>query len=775
MKCKFFNKKFKKRDDGHENFDYIRSTQTSMRGPRRQVEAWSSKRYRIQTSVSSRKDQKRRKGMSMSESKKPSLEDWKAATEKGLKGKPLSSLEWSTPDGINIKTVYTKADVEGLSNQDTLPGFAPFLRGPHTTMYAGRPWTIRQYAGFSTAEESNAFYRRTLAGGGQGVSVAFDLATHRGYDSDHPRVTGDVGKAGVAVDSVEDMKILFDGIPLGQISVSMTMNGAVLPVLASYIVAAEEQGVQQKELRGTIQNDILKEFMVRNTFIYPPAPSMRIVGDIIEFTSKNMPLFNSISISGYHMQEAGADASLELAYTLADGKDYVKTAVERGMGVDDFAGRLSFFFAIGMNFYLEIAKLRAARMMWCEIMEGFGAKKASSKMLRTHCQTSGWSLTFQDPYNNVVRTTIEAMAAVFGGTQSLHTNALDEAIALPTDFSARIARNTQLILQEEAHITHVADPWGGSYLMETLTQQIADKAREVMKEVDKAGGMVKAIEAGLPQRRIEEAAARRQGNIDRGLETIVGVNKYKLKQEEAIDARKVDNKAVRLSQIDRLNKIKANRDSAKVKAALDALTKAAESGTGNLLELSVNAMRVRATLGEVTEAMEKIFGRHTPHTSTVSGVYGKVWADDPQWLDLKKDVDAFTAKEGRRPRMLVVKMGQDGHDRGAKVIASAFADAGFDVDLAPLFQTPQEVAEQAVENDVHVVGVSTLAGAHTTLIPELIQELKKKKADDVVVVCGGVIPQQDYDELRAAGVAEIFGPGTSVAVSARKVIQRIAR
>ncbi|MBF0107773.1 MAG: methylmalonyl-CoA mutase [Magnetococcales bacterium] len=710
----------------------------------------------------------------MSESKKPSLEDWKAATEKGLKGKPISSLEWSTPDGITIKTVYSKADVEGLSNQDTLPGFAPFLRGPHTTMYAGRPWTIRQYAGFSTAEESNAFYRRTLAGGGQGVSVAFDLATHRGYDSDHPRVTGDVGKAGVAVDSVEDMKILFDGIPLGQISVSMTMNGAVLPVLASYIIAAEEQGVAQKDLRGTIQNDILKEFMVRNTFIYPPAPSMRIVGDIIEFTSKNMPLFNSISISGYHMQEAGADASLELAYTLADGKDYVKTAVERGMGVDDFAGRLSFFFAIGMNFYLEIAKLRAARMLWCEIMEGFGAKKASSKMLRTHCQTSGWSLTFQDPYNNVVRTTIEAMAAVFGGTQSLHTNALDEAIALPTDFSARIARNTQLILQEEAHITHVADPWGGSYLMETLTQQIADKAREIMKEVDKAGGMVKAIEAGLPQRRIEEAAARRQGSIDRGLETIVGVNKYKLKQEEAIDARKVDNQAVRLSQIERLKKIRAGRDQAKVNAALDALTKAAESGQGNLLELSVNAMRVRASLGEVTEAMEKIFGRHTPHTSTVSGVYGKVWADDPQWLDLKKDVDAFSAKEGRRPRMLVVKMGQDGHDRGAKVIASAFADAGFDVDLAPLFQTPEEVAEQAVENDVHVVGVSTLAGAHTTLIPQLIQELKKKKAEDVVVVCGGVIPQQDYDELRAAGVAEIFGPGTSVAVSARKVIQRIS-
>ncbi|MBF8273089.1 MAG: methylmalonyl-CoA mutase [Magnetococcales bacterium] len=710
----------------------------------------------------------------MSESKKPSLDDWKAATEKGLKGKPASSLEWSTPDGITIKTVYTKADVENLRSQDTLPGFAPYLRGPHTTMYAGRPWTIRQYAGFSTAEESNAFYRRTLAGGGQGVSVAFDLATHRGYDSDHPRVVGDVGKAGVAIDSVEDTKVLFDSIPLGTISVSMTMNGAVLPVLASYVIAAEEQGVPQDQLRGTIQNDILKEFMVRNTFIYPPTPSMRIVGDIIEYASKHMPLFNTISISGYHMQEAGADASLELAYTLADGKDYVKTAVERGMGVDDFAGRLSFFFAIGMNFYLEIAKLRAARMLWCEIMEDFGAKKASSKMLRTHCQTSGWSLTFQDPYNNVMRTTIEAMAAVFGGTQSLHTNALDEAIALPTDFSARIARNTQLVLQEEAHITHVADPWGGSYMMESLTQQIADKAREVMKEVDQAGGMVKAIEAGLPQRRIEEASARRQANIDRGLETIVGVNKYKPKDEKAIDAFKVDNKAVRLSQIDRINKVKASRDQSKVNACLEALTQAAASGKGNLLELSINAMRVRCTLGEVTQAMEKIFGRHTPHTSTVSGVYGKVWADDPQWLDLKKDVDAFAAKEGRRPRMLVVKMGQDGHDRGAKVIASAFADAGFDVDLAPLFQTPEEVAEQAVENDVHVVGVSTLAGAHNTLIPQLIQELKKKNAEDVVVVCGGVIPQQDYEELRAAGVADIFGPGTSVAVSARRVIQRIS-
>ncbi|MBF0131222.1 MAG: methylmalonyl-CoA mutase [Magnetococcales bacterium] len=709
----------------------------------------------------------------MPEYKKPSLAEWKAATEKSLKGKPISSLEWATPDGINIKTVYTQADVEGLPYQDSLPGFAPYLRGPHTTMYAGRPWTIRQYAGFSTAEESNAFYRRTLAGGGQGVSVAFDLATHRGYDSDHPRVVGDVGKAGVAIDSVEDMKILFDGIPLDTTSVSMTMNGAVLPILAGYVIAAEEQGVPQNQLRGTIQNDILKEFMVRNTFIYPPTPSMRIVGDIIEYASKNMPLFNTISISGYHMQEAGADASLELAYTLADGKDYVKTAVERGMGVDDFAGRLSFFFAIGMNFYLEIAKLRAARMLWCEIMEGFGAKKASSKMLRTHCQTSGWSLTFQDPYNNVMRTTIEAMAAVFGGTQSLHTNALDEAIALPTDFSARIARNTQLVLQEEAHITHVADPWAGSYMMESLTQQIADKARAVMKEVDEAGGMVKAIEAGLPQRRIDEASARRQANIDRGLETIVGVNKYKLKDEQVIDARKVDNKAVRLSQIERLKTIRGKRDAAKVQTALDALTQAAQSGTGNLLELSINAMRVRATLGEVTEAMEKIFTRYTPHTSTVSGVYGKVWADDPEWADLKKDVDSFTAKDGRRPRMLVVKMGQDGHDRGAKVIASAFADAGFDVDLAPLFQTPEEVAQQAVENDVHVVGVSTLAGAHTTLIPQLIEELKKKNAGDVVVVCGGVIPKQDYDELRAAGVAEIFGPGTSIAVSARAVIRRI--
>jgi methylmalonyl-CoA mutase len=642
-------------------------------------------------------------------------------------------------------------------------------------MYGGRPWTIRQYAGFSTAEESNAFYRKALAAGGQGVSVAFDLATHRGYDSDHPRVVGDVGKAGVAIDSVADMSILFDEIPLDKVSVSMTMNGAVLPILAGYVVAAEEQGVAQNQLRGTIQNDILKEFMVRNTYIYPPSPSMRIVGDIIQYASENMPKFNTISISGYHIQEAGADTALELAYTLADGREYVRTAIKNGMPVDDFAGRLSFFFGIGMNFYMEIAKLRAARMLWAEVMDEFKPKEAKSRMLRTHCQTSGWSLTSQDPYNNVVRTTIEAMAAVFGGTQSLHTNALDEAIALPSEFSSRIARNTQLVLQEEAHITHVVDPWGGSHMMESLTHELADKARAIMAEVEEMGGMVKAIESGLPQRRIEEAAAAKQARIDRGIETIIGVNKHTLDEEASIDVLKVDNQIVQEAQVKRLKEIKSSRNQEVVEKALAAITEAAKEGTGNLLDLSIKAIRARATVGEVTSAMEEVYGRHKGSTNTVRGVYGKIWEDDSSWVKLQKAVADFAESQGRRPRILVVKMGQDGHDRGAKVIATAFADAGFDVDLAPLFQTPEEVALQAVENDVHVVGVSTLAGAHGTLIPQLIGELKKQGAEEVMVVCGGVIPEQDHGALKEAGVADIFGPGTSVVDAATRVIEAVAK
>ena len=706
------------------------------------------------------------------------LEAWNKAAAKSAPGGNVEALNWITPDGIAVKPLYTAADTADLAHADTLPGFEPYLRGPQATMYAVRPWTIRQYAGFSTAEESNAFYRKALAAGGQGVSVAFDLATHRGYDSDHPRVTGDVGKAGVAIDSVEDMKILFDQIPLDKVSVSMTMNGAVLPVLAGYVVAAEEQGVSQDKLSGTIQNDILKEFMVRNTYIYPPAPSMRIIGDIIGYTAKNMPKFNSISISGYHMQEAGANQALELAFTLADGKEYVKTAIASGMNVDEFAGRLSFFWAIGMNFYLEVAKMRAARLLWCRIMKGFDAKVPKSLMLRTHCQTSGWSLTEQDPYNNVVRTTIEAMAAVFGGTQSLHTNSFDEAIALPTEFSSRIARNTQLIIQEETHITNVIDPWAGSYMMEKLTQDMADAAWKIIEEVEAMGGMVKAVDSGWAKLKIEAAAADKQARIDSGRDVIVGVNKYKLKTEDAIEARDIDNVAVRDGQIERLNSIRASRDSDKVNAALAALTAAAEDGSGNLLDLSIQAVRLRATVGEISDALEKVFGRHRADTQKVTGVYAAAYdsanGDTMEyWEQLKKDIAAFAEVQGRRPRVMISKLGQDGHDRGAKVVATAFADLGFDVDMGPLFQTPEECARQAIENDVHAVGVSTLAAGHKTLVPAIIAELCKQGADDIIVFVGGVIPRQDYDYLYAAGVKGIYGPGTPIPASARDVLDQI--
>ncbi|MBF0334147.1 MAG: methylmalonyl-CoA mutase, partial [Alphaproteobacteria bacterium] len=668
-----------------------------------------------------------------------------------------------------VKPLYTAADLEAIGAIG-LPGFPPFLRGPRATMYAQRPWTIRQYAGFSTAEDSNAFYRANLAAGQMGLSVAFDLATHRGYDSDHPRVVGDVGKAGVAIDSVEDMKILFDGIPLDKMSVSMTMNGAVLPVLAGYIVAAEEQGVPQSALSGTIQNDILKEFMVRNTYIYPPEPSMRIVADIIEHTSKHMPKFNSISISGYHMQEAGATAVQELAFTLADGLEYVRYALARGQKIDEFAPRLSFFFAIGMNFFMEIAKLRAARLLWAKLIRPFEPKNPMSMALRTHCQTSGVSLTEKDAYNNVVRTTIEAMAAVLGGTQSLHTNALDEAIALPTPFSARIARNTQLIIAEETGIPHVVDPLGGSYYVETLTASLAEEAWKLIQEVEELGGMTKAVESGMPKLRIEEAAARRQARIDRGEEVVVGVNKYQPKEDTRIEILDVDNDRVREQQIARLKTIRASRDSAACQAALDALTQAAKSGQGNLLELAVQATRARATVGEISDALEAVYTRHRAQIRSISGVYGGVYAGDEGFEKIRKDVETFAAAEGRRPRMLVVKMGQDGHDRGAKVIATAFADIGFDVDVGPLFQTPAEAARQAVENDVHLVGVSSQAAGHKTLVPQLIEELKRQGADDILVVCGGVIPPQDYDFLRAAGVAAIYGPGTHIPKAAAEVL-----
>ncbi|SFO63495.1 methylmalonyl-CoA mutase [Variovorax sp. OK605] len=701
------------------------------------------------------------------------LEAWAKSAAKSAPGGDVNALNWVTPDGISVKPLYTAADLQGLKYTDTLPGFEPYLRGPQATMYAVRPWTIRQYAGFSTAEESNAFYRKALAAGGQGVSVAFDLATHRGYDSDHPRVTGDVGKAGVAIDSVEDMKILFDQIPLDKVSVSMTMNGAVLPVLAGYVVAAEEQGVAQDQLSGTIQNDILKEFMVRNTYIFPPAPSMRIIGDIIEYTAQNMPKFNSISISGYHMQEAGANQALELAFTLADGKEYVKTALAKGLDVDGFAGRLSFFWAIGMNFYLEVAKMRAARLLWCRIMKEFNPKNPKSLMLRTHCQTSGWSLTEQDPYNNVVRTTIEAMAAVFGGTQSLHTNALDEAIALPTEFSSRIARNTQLIIQEETHITNVIDPWAGSYMMEKLTQDMADAAWAIIEEVEGMGGMTKAVDSGWAKLKIEAAAAEKQARIDSGKDVIVGVNKYKLKTEDAIDSLSIDNVKVRDQQVARLQSIRAARDSAKVQAALDALTEAAESNTGNLLALSIDAVRLRATVGEISDALEKSFGRHRADTQKVTGVYAAAYDSAEGWEALKTEINAFAEAQGRRPRVMISKLGQDGHDRGAKVVATAFADLGFDVDMGPLFQTPEECARQAIENDVHAVGVSTLAAGHKTLVPAIIDELKKQGADDIIVFVGGVIPRQDYDFLYEAGVKGIYGPGTPIPASAKDVLEQI--
>jgi methylmalonyl-CoA mutase len=709
----------------------------------------------------------------MDKSTQERLAAWRAAAAKSAPGGDVDALNWTTPEGLVVKPLYTAADVAGLPHADTLPGFAPFVRGPQATMYAVRPWTIRQYAGFSTAEESNAFYRRALAAGGQGVSVAFDLATHRGYDSDHPRVTGDVGKAGVAVDSVEDMKILFDGIPLDKVSVSMTMNGAVLPVLAGYVVAAEEQGVPQDQLSGTIQNDILKEFMVRNTYIYPPEPSMRIVGDIIAHTARHMPKFNSISISGYHMQEAGANQALELAFTLADGKEYVKAAIANGLDVDEFAGRLSFFWAIGMNFYLEIAKMRAARLLWHRIMTGFGAKKPKSLMLRTHCQTSGWSLTAQDPYNNVVRTTIEAMAAVFGGTQSLHTNALDEAIALPTDFSARIARNTQLIIQEETHITNVIDPWAGSYLMEKLTQDMADAAWKIIEEVDAMGGMVRAVDSGWAKLKIEASAAEKQARIDSGQDVIVGVNKYKPPKEEPLSILEVDNHAVRENQIQRLTKLRATRDGAKVKAALEALTAAAKSGEGNLLALSIDAIRLRATVGEVSDALEKVFGRHRADTQKVTGVYAAAYDSAEGWEKLQKEIAAFAQEHGRRPRVMIAKLGQDGHDRGAKVVATAFADLGYDVDIGPLFQTAEECARQAIENDVHAVGVSTLAAGHKTLVPAIIEELKKQGGDDIIVFVGGVIPEQDYAFLYDAGVKGIYGPGTPIPASAKDVLEQI--
>ncbi|MAY68163.1 MAG: methylmalonyl-CoA mutase [Rhodospirillaceae bacterium] len=704
---------------------------------------------------------------------KNGMDEWAAAAAKELKGKSPDDLIWETPEGIAVKPLYTAADLEGLEHIDSLPGFAPYLRGPRATMYANRPWTIRQYAGFSTAEDSNKFYRDNLAAGQKGLSVAFDLATHRGYDSDHPRVVGDVGKAGVAIDSVEDMKILFDGIPLDEMSVSMTMNGAVLPVLAGYIVAAEEQGVAPEKLSGTIQNDILKEFMVRNTYIYPPTPSMRIVADIIEYTAHNMPRFNSISISGYHMQEAGATAVQELAFTLADGLEYVRAAKAKGLDVDKFAPRLSFFFAIGMNFFMEVAKLRAARLLWSELMAQFEPKDPKSSMLRTHCQTSGVSLTARDPYNNVIRTTIECMAAVLGGTQSLHTNALDEAIALPTPFSARIARNTQLIVAEETGIPQVIDPLAGSYYVESLTASLAQAARELINEVEGLGGMTKAVEAGLPKQVIEEAAARKQARVDRGEEVVVGVNKYARAEEDDIDILDVDNAAVRISQIKRLENIRATRDSAACTAALEALTRAAESGEGNLLELAVEATRKRATVGEISEALEKVYTRHRAEIHSISGVYGAAYEGDAGFEKIRDDVAAFAETEGRRPRMLVVKMGQDGHDRGAKVIATAFADIGFDVDVGPLFQTPEEAARQAIENDVHVIGVSSQAAGHKTLVPSLIDELKAQGAEDILVICGGVIPAQDYDFLKAKGVAAIYGPGTNIPSAAAEIMEII--
>ncbi|WP_029008890.1 methylmalonyl-CoA mutase [Azospirillum halopraeferens] len=712
----------------------------------------------------------------MTDFPKKTMADWDALAAKDIgAGGSLGDLTWKTPEGLAVKPLYTAADLEGLET-DTLPGFPPYTRGPRATMYAHRPWTIRQYAGFSTAEESNAFYRANLKAGQMGLSVAFDLATHRGYDSDHPRVVGDVGKAGVAIDSVEDMKILFDGIPLDKMSVSMTMNGAVLPILAGYIVAAEEQGVSQDKLSGTIQNDILKEFMVRNTYIYPPEPSMRIIADIIEYTALNMPKFNSISISGYHMQEAGATAVQELAFTIADGLEYVRAAMSKGLPVDKFAPRLSFFFSIGMNFFMEIAKLRAARLLWAKLMkEKFDPKDARSLALRTHCQTSGVSLTEQDPYNNVIRTTVEAMAAVLGGTQSLHTNAFDEALGLPTKFSARIARNTQLIIAEETGIPHVVDPLGGSYYVEHLTHSLAQAALELIERVEEMGGMTKAVDSGMPKLLIEEAAARRQARVDRGEEVIVGVNKYRPENPEMVDVLDIDNTAVRESQIARLNTVRGTRDETACRAALEALTRAAADRSGNLLALSIAATRARATVGEISEALEKVFTRHVAQIRSVSGVYGAAYEGDEGFRAIQKDIETFAEEEGRRPRILVVKMGQDGHDRGAKVIATSFADIGFDVDIGPLFQTPEEAARQAIENDVHVVGVSSQAAGHKTLVPQLVEELRRQGAGDILVVCGGVIPPQDYDFLYKAGAAAIYGPGTNIPKAAADVLAMLRK
>jgi methylmalonyl-CoA mutase len=712
----------------------------------------------------------------MTEKSAKTLAAWETEAKRdlGVKGR-LEDLVWRTPEGIAVKPLYTAADLEGLDHVASLPGLPPYLRGPRATMYAQRPWTIRQYAGFSTAEESNAFYRKALAAGQMGLSIAFDLATHRGYDSDHPRVVGDVGKAGVAIDSVEDMKILFDGIPLSKMSVSMTMNGAVLPVLASFIVAGEEQGARQAELSGTIQNDILKEFMVRNTYIYPPEPSMRIVADIIAYTARHMPKFNSISISGYHMQEAGATSVQELAYTLADGWEYIRAARSKGLAIDEFAGRLSFFFCLGMNFFMEIAKLRAARLLWSRIVGGFAPKDARSMALRTHCQTSGVSLTEQDPYNNIVRTTIEALAGVLGGTQSLHTNSFDEALALPSAFAARIARNTQLIVAEETGIPRVVDPLGGSYYVESLTASVAAEAWKLIEEVEAMGGMTKAVSAGLPKRRIEESAARRQARVDRGEEVIVGVNKYRPDTVERVEILDIDNAKVRAAQIARLAEVKARRDAAACRAALEAVARVAASTDGNLLEACIAAARARATVGEISSAIESVHGRHRAESKAIAGVYAAGFEGDGEFQAIQREVEAFAREEGRRPRLLVAKLGQDGHDRGSKVIATAFADIGFDVDIGPLFSTPEEAARQAVENDVHVVGVSSQAAGHKTLVPQLIAALHKQGAGDILVICGGVIPPQDHDALKKAGVSAIYGPGTNIPAAAREVLGLIRR
>ena len=699
---------------------------------------------------------------------KPDKQKWSELAEKELRGRSLESLEWMTPEGIPVKPLYTASDLEGLESLNTFPGFAPYTRGVKATMYTGRPWTIRQYAGFSTAKESNEFYRKNLAAGQKGLSVAFDLATHRGYDSDHPRVIGDVGKAGVAIDSVEDMKVLFDRIPLDEMSVSMTMNGAVLPVLAGYIVAAEEQGVSQDKLKGTIQNDILKEYLTRNTYIYPPKPSMRIVSDIIKFCSKNMPKYNTVSISGYHMMEAGANSVLQTAFTLADGLEYVKAAIAAGLDIDDFAPRLSFFFGIGMNFFMDIAMLRAARFLWAETISRFNPENSKSLMLRTHCQTSGWSLTQQDPYNNIVRTTLECMSAVLGGTQSLHTNSFDEAVGLPTELSARVARNTQLIVQEESQACHVIDPLGGSYYVEALTAGIVRESRKIMKEVEELGGMAMAIESGMPKMRIEESSARKQARIDQGKDVIVGVNKYQREEEDPIDVLEVSD-SIRDEQIARLKEIKKKRNSAVLIKSLEAVTKCAES-KGNLLEACITAVRARATVGEITDAMEKVFGRYVATTQCISGVYASEYRDSEIISSIRKRTGAFMEKHGRRPRILVTKMGQDGHDRGIKVVATAYADFGFDVDISPMFQTPEEAANMAVENDVHAVGVSSLAAGHKILVPQLMDALKNKGAGDIIVFVGGVIPPGDYDFLYNAGVKGIFGPGTALTESANKTL-----